>query len=107
MSSSFSHLDGRILITATTGLTLANLMSSLTGWERLFSEDVSNVVVKGRARFPHKIKGAKIKGALVMIWKREYESGNDIQLLVRASDTSGEPKSTTWLSTSCEWHSHL
>lgn len=77
------------------GLTLANLMSSLTGWECLFSEDVSNVVVKGRARFSH-----KIKGALVMIWKREYESGSDIQLLVRASDVNGESKSMIWLSTS-------
>ena len=102
MSSSFSYLDGRILITATPGLTLANLMNSLTGWERLFSEDASSVVVKGRVRFSH-----KIKGALVMIWKRVYESGSDIQLLVRASDVRGESKSMTWLSTSREWHSHL
>ena len=99
MSSSFSYLDGRILITATPGLTLANLMNSLTGWERLFSEDASSVVVKGRARLSHKIN---IKGALVMIWKREYESGSEIQLLVRSSDVSGESKNTTWLSTSRE-----
>ena len=77
-------------------------MNSLTGWERLFSEDALSVVVKGRAKISH-----KIKGALVMVWKREYESGKDIQLLVRASDASGKSKSTTWLSTSRELFPNL
>ena len=53
----FSFVDGRILIIATPGLTLASLMAALTGWELRFCEDASNVVVKGRARFatPNKI----------------------------------------------------
>ena len=97
----FRFVDGRILILATPGLTLASLMAALTGWELLFCEDASNVVVKGRTRFA---TPNKVKGALVMVWERENGSGRDIQLLVRASDASKEPKSTKWLSTSCEWH---
>ena len=91
-------MDGWILIAAIPGLTLANLMSSLTGWERLFSEDASSVVVNRR------ISSHKLKGAHVMVWKRGNESDRDIQLLVRASDASREPESTTWLSTSREWY---
>ena len=78
-------------------------MSSLTGWERLFNEDASSVVVNGRTRF----SSHKIKGAHVMVWKRENESDGDIQLLVRASDVSREPEGTTWLSTSREWYPRL
>ncbi len=79
---------------------MANLMTALTGWELLFSEDTSSVVLKGRARFS---SSHGIKGALVTVWKREYECRRGIQLLVRASDASKEPQSTTWLSTSREW----
>ena len=96
----FGYVDGWILIIATPGLTMANLMTALTGWELLFGEDTSSVVLKGRGRFS---SSNRIKGALVTVWKREYEGGRDIQLLVRASDASKEPQSTTWLSTSREW----
>lgn len=79
---------------------MANLMTALTGWELLFREDASSVVVKGRERFS---LNRIIRGALVTVWKRENESGRDIQLLVRASDGK-ESESTTWLSTSREWY---
>jgi len=79
-------------------------MIALTGWQLLFSENASSVVLKGRGHFASQ---KKIEGALVTVWERENERGKDVQLLVRASSTSGEPKSTTWLSASREWHSRL
>ena len=93
----FGIVDGRILTIATLGLTMENLMFALTGWILPFNEVASSVVVKGR----------KIKGALVMVWERANESGKDVHLLVRASNDRKESESTTWLSTSREWHPRL
>lgn len=87
------------LTIASSGLTLASLMIALTGWKLLFSEVTSSVVLKGRGHFAFQ---KKIVGALVTVWEREIEKGKDVQLLVRAPSTSGEPKSNTWLSTSRE-----
>lgn len=79
-------------------------MIALTDWQLLFCEVASSVVLKGHGNFTFQ---KKIEGALVTVWERENERGKDVQLLVRASSTSGEPKSNTWLSASREWHSRL
>ena len=78
---------------------MANLMTALTGWKLMFKEVASSVVVKGRVR------SSKTIGALVTVWERENESGRDVHLLVRAPDALNVSGSTTWLSTSREWHS--
>ena len=72
-------------------------MTALTGWNLLFKEVVSSVVVKGRIR-----SSSNIKGALVTVWERTNKSVRNAHLLVRASDDRKESESATWLSTSRE-----
>ena len=94
----FLYKDDLILIMPTPGFTPGNLMIALTGWNLVFAEDASSVVVKARARLP-----AKIKRALVTVWEKGSKSGRDVHLLVRASDARERSESTTWLGTSRKW----
>lgn len=74
---------------------MANLMEVLTGWRLLFSEDAPVVSLKSIRRLSTQ---KKMKEALVTVWEREAETGKILQLLVRTTSTSENPREPPWLS---------
>lgn len=82
------------------GPAVADVMEVLTGWQLLFCEDASAVILKEVRRSISTIIGRRIElgEALVMVWKAEAETEQGVQLLVRALSATAER--WLWLSVS-------
>ena len=74
----------------------------LTGWQLLFSENAPDAIIKSGGTFA---RPKKMKDAWVTLWEKEAETSQDLQLLIRTSNASGEFKEGPWLSTCRECYS--